>query len=127
MDELARAGEAPTWWAATLGHNDRESAQEYARRISDISASAIAVSVDYQHTGARDRPSRHQWHPDWIQSGNYSTSDPTVQFQAGMIQPYAAGLTWEWMDWMHAATDLPIVVKGIVTAEDASLAVEHGH
>ncbi len=126
MDELARAGEAPTWWAATLGHEDRESAQEYARRISDTSTSAIAVSVDYQYTGARDQPSRHQWHPDWIQSGTYSTSDPTVQFQAGMIQPYAPGMTWEWMDWMHAATDLPIVVKGIVTAEDASLAVEHG-
>ncbi len=126
MDALAAAGEAPTWWAATLGHEDRASAQEYARQINDTSASAIAVSVDYQYTGARDRPSRYEWHPDWINSANYSTSEEVVQFQAGMIQPYAAGMTWEWMDWMKAATDLPIVVKGIVTAEDATLAVERG-
>jgi isopentenyl diphosphate isomerase/L-lactate dehydrogenase-like FMN-dependent dehydrogenase len=126
MDALAAAGEAPTWWAATLGHDDRESAQEYARRINDTSASAIAVSVDYQYTGARDRPSRHEWDPGWIGSGNYSTSEPVVQFQAGMIQPYAAAMTWEWMNWMKAVTNLPIIVKGIVTAEDAALAVEHG-
>ena len=126
MDALAQAGEAPTWWATSLGHEDRDSAQEFARRIADTSASAICVSVDYQYTGARDRPSRHEWHPDWIQSGTYSTSDPTVQFQAGMIQPYAPAMTWQWLEWIHAVTDLPVIVKGIVTAEDAALAVEHG-
>ncbi len=126
MDALAATNEAPTWWATTLGHEDRESTQEYARRINDTSASAIAVSVDYQYTPARDRPSRDQWHPDWISSGNYSTSEERVQFQPGMIQPYAPGMTWQWMEWIKAATDLPIVVKGIVTGEDAALAVEHG-
>lgn len=49
-----------------------------------------------------------------------------MQFQPGMIQPYAPGMTWQWMEWIKAATDLPIVVKGIVTGEDAALAVEHG-
>ncbi|HEU5378393.1 MAG TPA: alpha-hydroxy acid oxidase, partial [Ktedonobacteraceae bacterium] len=35
-------------------------------------------------------------------------------------------LTWETIDWLRSITSLPILVKGILTAEDALLAVEHG-
>ena len=35
-------------------------------------------------------------------------------------------LTWDALDWLKSITSLPIVVKGILTAEDAQLAVEHG-
>jgi isopentenyl diphosphate isomerase/L-lactate dehydrogenase-like FMN-dependent dehydrogenase len=35
-------------------------------------------------------------------------------------------LTWDEIDWMRHVTDTPIVLKGIMTAEDAALAVEHG-
>ncbi|KAG8185345.1 hypothetical protein JTE90_005472 [Oedothorax gibbosus] len=35
-------------------------------------------------------------------------------------------LTWKDIQWIQTFTALPIVVKGILTAEDAVLAVEHG-
>ena len=35
-------------------------------------------------------------------------------------------LTWDALAWLKSITALPIVVKGILTAEDAQLAVEHG-
>ncbi|GIX77973.1 hydroxyacid oxidase 1 [Caerostris extrusa] len=35
-------------------------------------------------------------------------------------------LTWEDIQWIQRFTALPIVVKGVLTAEDAILAVEHG-
>ena len=35
-------------------------------------------------------------------------------------------LTWDALAWLKSITALPIVVKGILTAEDALLAVEHG-
>ena len=43
-----------------------------------------------------------------------------------MLDPYTPNLTWEWMKWVRPATKLPIVIKGILTAEDARLAVENG-
>tara|TARA_B100000949_G_C14075583_1_gene363677 strand:+ start:149 stop:694 length:546 start_codon:yes stop_codon:yes gene_type:complete len=62
-----------------------------------------------------------------IPERNYSTSEPpTNGFQSGMIQAYVPNMTWRYMDWVHGATDLPIVVKGIITAEDAHLSVENG-
>ncbi|KAJ7315657.1 Hydroxyacid oxidase 1 [Desmophyllum pertusum] len=33
---------------------------------------------------------------------------------------------WETFDWLRSITSLPFVVKGILTAEDARLAVQHG-
>jgi len=39
---------------------------------------------------------------------------------------FLAHLDWEFVDRLKAATDMKLVIKGIVTAEDAVLAVEHG-
>jgi isopentenyl diphosphate isomerase/L-lactate dehydrogenase-like FMN-dependent dehydrogenase len=30
------------------------------------------------------------------------------------------------LDWLRSITDLPIIVKGIMTGEDAELAIQHG-
>ena len=35
-------------------------------------------------------------------------------------------LTWDEIDWMRSVTKTPILLKGVMTAEDALLAVEHG-
>ena len=35
-------------------------------------------------------------------------------------------LTWESLVWLRSLTPLPIVLKGVLTAEDAVLAVKHG-
>ena len=37
-----------------------------------------------------------------------------------------AGLTWEWMDRMCERGGLPFILKGVQTAEDAELAIQHG-
>ena len=37
-----------------------------------------------------------------------------------------ASLTWDDVDWLKSASPLPLIIKGIMTAEDAVLAVEHG-
>jgi 4-hydroxymandelate oxidase len=35
-------------------------------------------------------------------------------------------ITWADLAWLKSLTDLPLVLKGVLTAEDAALAVEHG-
>jgi isopentenyl diphosphate isomerase/L-lactate dehydrogenase-like FMN-dependent dehydrogenase len=36
------------------------------------------------------------------------------------------GLTWDDLDWLRDQTDLPLLVKGVLTAGDARLALDHG-
>jgi 4-hydroxymandelate oxidase len=126
LAEMGKAGQAPTWWAATLGEGTQAQAVEFAKRGEDNGASALCITVDYPYTGARDRPSRDQWDPEWARTRVYGTPEFRVGFQAGMIDPYTPNLTWEWMKWVRPQTKLPIVMKGILTAEDAKLAVENG-
>lgn len=35
-------------------------------------------------------------------------------------------LTWADVDWLKSITYLPIVIKGVLTAEDARLCLQHG-
>jgi isopentenyl diphosphate isomerase/L-lactate dehydrogenase-like FMN-dependent dehydrogenase len=126
LAEMGKNGTSPLWWGATLGEGTQPAAVENAKRFEDAGASAICVTVDYPYTGARDRPSRDQWDPEWARTHVYGTPEFRVGFQAGMIDPYTPNLTWEWMKWVRPATKLPIVIKGILAAEDARLAVEHG-
>ena len=37
-----------------------------------------------------------------------------------------ASLTWDSLAWLRSLSSLPLVVKGILTAEDARRAVDHG-
>ena len=40
--------------------------------------------------------------------------------------PPSSGLTWDFVDRLKDATSMKLVIKGIVTREDAELCVEHG-
>ena len=46
-----------------------------------------------------------------------------ASYAASLLDP---SLTWQDVDWLRSVTDLPVLLKGILTAEDARLAVEHG-
>ena len=126
LAEMGKAGQAPVWWGATLGEGTQAQAVEFAKRSEDNGASALCITVDYPYTGARDRPSRDQWDPEWARTRVFGTPEFRAGFQAGMLDPYTPNLTWEWMKWVRPQTKLPIVMKGILTAEDARLAVENG-
>ena len=126
LEEMGKAGTAPRWWGATLGEGTQAAAVDFAKRSEGAGASALCVTVDYPYTSARDRPSRDLWDPEWPRTGTYGTPEFRSGFQAGMLDPYTPNLTWEWFKWVRPATKLPIVIKGVLTAEDARLAVENG-
>ncbi len=110
MTELEREGRAPRWWAATLGHPSRVPAQVWARRHENAGAKALVVTVDHQYTPNRDRNIRSGF-------GSYGS---------GWRRPSSAWLTWDYFGWLREGSSLPIVAKGILTAEDADLAVRSG-
>jgi 4-hydroxymandelate oxidase len=129
--KMQSAPEPPIWWAASLGFSEQAPAQTFAKRAEDGGASAICITVDYPYTAPRDREVRNKF--DFVWSSNQDGVPPNPNelprqqpAVAGMIWPFVTGMTWNVLDWLHAATKLPIVIKGIVTAEDAHQAVDHG-
>lgn len=126
VQELAKTNQAPVWWAATLGHSTEKETAAWAQRNEALGAGALCVTVDYPYTGARDRPSRDRWESEFARTRVYSTDGGSIQFQPGMLDPYTPDLTWSWIKWARSASKLPVVVKGVLTSEDAKLCVEHG-
>ena len=73
---------------------------------------ALCVTADTSHYSRRERPLLSRWRPR-VRLANYAL--------------WQKKLTWELLDRIkEEAGDLPIMLKGVATAEDAALSVEHG-
>jgi len=89
---------------------DRKWVEDILDRAKAAGYRALCVCVDRNYYGRRER--------DIISRANVREGfgDPTYQM----------GLKWDDMIWMKQRMGVPLILKGIATAEDARLAVEHG-
>jgi isopentenyl diphosphate isomerase/L-lactate dehydrogenase-like FMN-dependent dehydrogenase len=92
----------------------------WVRRAETAGYQAIVLTVDFPVMGNRERSKRHSgpMPPPPLVEANFVGLPPQD------LEPFP--LTWDIIDWLHAESGLPLLVKGILTAEDAHLAVEHG-
>ena len=139
IEEVA-ATNAPRWFQL-YWVNDREICESFVRRAEEAGYGAIVVTLDTLTLGWRPRDLRQAYLP-FIKGegcGQYFT-DPVFLSrlakspQEDMLTAAATmlatfpnlGLTWDDLDWLRQQTKLPILVKGVLTAEDARRALEHG-
>jgi 4-hydroxymandelate oxidase len=58
------------------------------------------------------------------QPGRRRTAQPPVPYH---LQPtFQAQMTWPFLEELRSYAKVPVIVKGLLTAEDAKLAIEHG-
>jgi len=82
------------------------------KRALDYGYRAIALTVDRANYGRRERD---------IAKGH----SPTARKNAA-AEVYQASFTWKDVERIRSNVDVPLVLKGIATAEDAEMAIEHG-
>jgi isopentenyl diphosphate isomerase/L-lactate dehydrogenase-like FMN-dependent dehydrogenase len=129
MEKLAEKDQAPEWWVNTIGHATRDATRAFARRSEEGGASAFLVTVDNPYQSNRDRNNRNRFDYGYMQTGVPAPGakpQPRSPAIAAMLRPHTPNMTWDYIDWLHSASDLPVILKGILTAEDARLAVERG-
>jgi len=91
-------------------------------RVSDANAAGICVTVDSAVEARRDRLLEGNF--DWrVSTGG--VTPPNLE-GLGRERSYQTGFTWAALERLRARTELPLVVKGIVTADDARRAVDVG-
>jgi lactate 2-monooxygenase len=139
IEEIAETG-APRWFQL-YWVNDREICASFVQRAEAAGYGAIVVTLDTLTLGWRPRDLRRAYLP-FIQGegcGQYFT-DPVflsrldktpeedmLTAAAMMLATFPnLGLTWSDLDWLRGQTTLPLLVKGVLTAEDAQLALQHG-
>lgn len=116
MEEIAAAATGPLWYQ--LYTSDRETTAERVQRATAAGYRAIVLTVDAPRWGHKEAAMRLDFDlPPRLGYGNYAS----VEIKRAIMP-----LTWDTFAWLRSLTPLPYLVKGILTAEDAALAVEHG-
>jgi 4-hydroxymandelate oxidase len=113
LEEVAAAGSGVKWWQLYLAE-DRGFSADMLARVVAAGYGAIVWTVDVPALGLRRRDARNGFVlPMGLTGGAASDFEPD--------------LTWDDLPWIRErAPGLPVIVKGLLTAEDARLAVEHG-
>lgn len=130
IEEVASASSGTRWFQLYC-HRDRGITQALVERAEAAGFAALCLTVDVPITGNRERDFRNQFQvPPHIPLANLTQHLPLGSGEMALhhyaSKQFDASLTWESLDWLRSITRLPIVVKGVLTAEDALLAVQHG-
>jgi len=120
LEEVAQAASGPLWFQLYIYGSSLEIAGGLVRRAETAGYQAIVLTVDFPMMGNRERSKRHRgpMPPPPLVEANFVGLPPQD------LDPFP--LTWDIIDWLHVESRLPILVKGILTAEDALLALERG-
>ncbi|KAL6894208.1 hypothetical protein ACP4OV_008306 [Aristida adscensionis] len=115
-------------------HKDRKVVEQLVRRAERARFKAIALTVDTPRLGRREADIKNRFVlPPFLTLKNFEGLDLGKMEQANDsgLASYVAGqidrtLSWKDVKWLQSITSLPILLKGVVTAEDARLAVHSG-
>ncbi|XP_006813604.1 2-Hydroxyacid oxidase 1-like [Saccoglossus kowalevskii] len=136
FEEVAEADPNGLKWFQLYIYKDREATAQLVRRAEKAGYKAIALTVDTPILGRRYADVRNKFQlPPHLSLANFDNEDKhatgvkstndsgLAAYVASLIDP---SLNWEHVEWLKSITKLPIVVKGILTAEDALEALNHG-
>jgi 4-hydroxymandelate oxidase len=133
LEEIAATGPAPRWFQLYV-YRDRKVTEDLVRRAAKSGYRAICLTVDTPLLGRREKDERNRFTlPAGFGIANLKRAGldgmPEVEdgsaFAKYVTDFLDPSLTWSEVDWLKRLSPLPIVLKGIMTAEDAKLAADH--
>jgi isopentenyl diphosphate isomerase/L-lactate dehydrogenase-like FMN-dependent dehydrogenase len=125
--ELAAAAPEATLWFQLYCSRDRGFTEELVAGVAEAGFKALVLTVDVPVIGRRERDLRAAFAlPEGLPVPNLPVELARVDFHAAISSIVDPGLSWRDLEWLRSISPLPLVVKGVLTAEDALLAAEHG-
>jgi isopentenyl diphosphate isomerase/L-lactate dehydrogenase-like FMN-dependent dehydrogenase len=125
--ELAAAAPGAPQWFQLYCSRDRGFTEELVSAVAEAGFRALVVTVDVPVAGRRERDLRAAFElPENLPTPNLPSKIGRKDFQAAVSAIADSTLTWRDLEWLRSTSSLPLVVKGVLTAEDALLAGEHG-
>lgn len=127
--EIAAAAPGGTRWFQVYVFRDPAITRSFVDQAREASYSALVLTADTPYLGRRERDIRTGWKiPEDVEvpalvAALGSMHSMSVAEQFGLFSP---SVSWRDIEQLASASGLPVLVKGIHTAEDARLAVDHG-
>ncbi len=111
LEAVAAASELATWWQLYV-FTDRGLSEEMLHRVVAAGYAAVCFTVDFPVGGLRHRDARSGFDMPMGLPHDELVYDPRI--------------AWDDLAWIREHAPLPLLVKGILTAEDARIALELG-
>jgi 4-hydroxymandelate oxidase len=136
LEEIAKAATGPLWFQL-YAYKERALTEELVARAERAGYRALVLTVDTPMLGRRERDARNAFQlPEGITLANFAADHPLVakpgpsgghdDFQSYIQYFFDGALTWDSIAWLKSITRMPVLVKGVLTPEDARLAVAAG-
>jgi 4-hydroxymandelate oxidase len=111
IEAVAAATRGRKWFQLYV-HQDRGFTRDTLRRAYEAGFEAIVFTADAPYLGKRERDRRNELLLQVEARGQELDLDPAI--------------SWDDLGWIREDAPIPLLIKGILTAEDARIAVEHG-
>ena len=134
IEDVAAAATGPLWFQLYI-YKDRGATRDLVARVEAAGARAIALTVDAPVLGSRERDVRNRFTlPDGLDVRNLLGSGQAAvaaaeggsglhTYVSSFIDP---AISWRDIEWLLGVTKLPLMLKGVVRADDARRAVDAG-
>jgi len=133
MEDIAAVATGSRWFQLYC-YKDKGLTESLVERAVASGYQAIILTADAPLVGFRERDVRNGFAPPpGVSLRNFeNTSHRQMKRTPGSsLATYVSAqtepnLTWADLDWLVAKAKIPVIVKGVLAAEDAVLAAEHG-
>lgn len=138
IDAFLTSGRGPkNWWQVTTGGQLRNenTMLNFVEKLEDMGCNGICFTVDNMYVSRRERRIRNKFVRSWCNGGGiprdaqgnliYKPGDSTWGLNAFPERPFPTP-TWDTVRKLRDLTDMPIILKGILTAEDTEESVAAG-
>lgn len=133
MEEVVAAASGPVFFQLYV-YRDRGATTALIRRAEAAGCAALVLTVDAPLLGTRERDRRNRFAlPPELSVANLTAAGkerlPAVGdsgLAAYVAEQLDPSLSFEDLEWLREQTELPLVVKGLVRADDAVRCAERG-
>jgi 4-hydroxymandelate oxidase len=134
VEDVVAAATGPVWFQLYV-YKDRDATAGLVERVTAAGCSALVLTVDAPLLGKRERDVRNRFQlPDGLSIENMLPAGlermPAGAQDSGLAAYFAdlldPSLSWNDVEWLRSLTNLPVVVKGVVRADDALRAADSG-
>ena len=127
IEEVAQAAENPLWFQLYFFQN-RELTEILVRRAENAGYTAMMLTVDNLGANSREREHRYAYilESERILKNFQGIELPDLPTRENFAESFESALNWRDLEWLRSLTAMPLVIKGVQTAEDARLCAENG-
>ncbi|CDY39098.1 BnaA01g29580D [Brassica napus] len=109
----------------------RDVTAQIVKRAEKAGFKAIVLTVDVPKLGRREADIKNKMVSPQLRNFEGLFSTEVIPSEGSGVEAFASGtfdasLNWKDIEWLRSITKLPIMVKGILTREDALKAIEAG-